>query len=157
MGIVASQSVRLTWPQSQAVPGLGYYQVYRDGAATPDNDSPIAAWPDGHGKIGYGRGGYGRGVYGVSAGGLGYGLGGYGLGGYGVGGRSLSMIADLVPDGVHEWEIAAFDSAGNESDGNPTATLALAGDPEPPRAVEAAAYAAGVLSVTFTLSEDDEG
>jgi len=157
MGIVAKQSVRLTWPQSQAVPGGGYYQIYRDGAAEPENDSPIPGWPDGHGKVGYGRGAFGRGAYGVSAGGLGYGLGGYGLGGYGVGGRSLSMIADQVPDGVHEWEIAAFDAAGNESAGNPSATLALAGEPDPPRDAEPAAYADNVLSVTFTLSEDDEG
>jgi len=157
MGITATQSVRLTWPQSQAVPGLGWYQVYRDGAATPENDSPIAAWPDGHGKIGYGRGGYGRGRYGISSGGLGYGLGDYGRGGYGVGGRNLSMTADLVPDGVHIWQVLAYDGAGNESAGNPTASLAVAGIPQSPRDVEAAAYADDVLSVTFTLSEDDEG
>ena len=157
MGITATQSVRLTWPQSQAIPGAGYYQIYRDGAAVAENDSPIAAWPDGHGKIGYGRGGYGRGRYGISSGGLGYGLGDYGRGGYGVGGRNLSMTADLVPDGVHIWQVLAYDGAGNESAGNPTASLAVAGIPQSPRDVEAAAYADDVLSVTFTLSEDDEG
>jgi len=159
MGIVAKQSVRLTWPQSQDVPGDGHYQLYRDGAAAPDNDSPIPAWPDGQGKAGWGRGRWGLGSWGRSASGLGWGLGGWGLGGWGVGGRNLSMIADLVPDGVHEWEIVASDAAGNDSAGNPTASLAVAGEPQPPRGVEASAFddENNVLSVTFTLSEDDEG
>ena len=158
MGIVAKQSVRLTWPQSQGVPGAGVYNIYRDWSAAPENDSPIAAWPAGHGKRGWGRGRWGAGSWGRSAAALGWGLGGWGLGGWGVGGRSLSMIADLVPDGVHRWEIAAFDEAGNESAGNPAATLAVAGDPAPPRGVEAAEYdsESNVLSVAFTRSEDDE-
>jgi len=147
----------LTWPQSQDVPGLGYYQLYRDGAAAPENDSPIPAWPSGQGKSGWGRGAWGAGVWGRSARGLGWGMGGWGVGGWGVGGRNLSMVADLVPDGVHDWEIAAFDPAGNESAGNPTASLAVAGTPDPPADVEADSYSDDVLSVTFSLSEDDEG
>jgi hypothetical protein len=157
MGIVATQSVRLTWPQGQHVPGLGYYQAYRDGAATPDNDSPIAAWPDGHGKRGWGRGTWGSGRWGRSAAGMGWGLGDWGRGGWGIGGRNLRFTADLVPDGVRTWQVLAYDAAGNDSAGNPTATLAVAGEPAAPRDVQPSAYAAGVLSVTFTLSEDDEG
>jgi hypothetical protein len=157
MGIVAKQSVRLTWPQSQAVPGAGYYQIYRDGAAVAENDSPIAAWPDGHGKRGCGRGGCGRGRWGKSAGGLGCGLGGCGLGGWGTGGACLTMDTDLITDGVHVWAIVAYDGAGNASAGNPTAALALAGVPESPSAVEADEYEDGVLSVAFALSPDDEG
>jgi hypothetical protein len=157
MGIVAKQSVRLTWPQSQAVPGAGYYQLYRDGSATPENDSPIPAWPDGHGKRGWGRGGRGRGGWGKGAGGFGWGLGGRGRGGWGTGGQRLTMDTEPIADGVHVWRVLAYDGAGNESAGNPTASLAVAGEPEPPAEAEAAGYAGGVLSVTFTLSEDDEG
>ena len=157
MGLVASQSVRLTWPQSQAVPGAGFYQIYRDGSATPENDSPIAAWPDGHGKRGWGRGGRGKGGWGKSSGGLGWGLGRRGRGGWGTGGACLTMDTDLITDGVHVWHVVAYDGAGNASAGNPTAGLAVAGEPDPPSAAAVDSYAAGVLSVAFTLSGDDEG
>lgn len=156
MGIIAEQSVRLTWPQEQTTPGAGYYQLYRDGSADPENDSPIPAWPDGHGKNGWGRGRWGSGTWGKSAAGLGWGLGNWGRGGWGRGGRDMSMDTEAMADGLHSWEILAYDGPGNEAASAASASLLVRGTPDAPRSATPASYDGTALAIAFTLSRDDE-
>lgn len=156
MGIVAQQSVQLTWPQEQHVPAGGFYHLYRDGSAETENDTPIDAWPDGHGKNGWGRGRWGSGTWGKSASGLGWGLGGWGRGGWGRGGRNLSMDTEPIDDGLHSWENFGYDVAGNESLSAASVSLAVRGDPDAPRSAVPASYDGTALAIAFTLSRDDE-
>jgi len=158
MGIVARQSVRLSWPVSQALPGGSIFNIYRDGGSEPEAACPVPAWPDGNGKRGFGRGRFGSGKFGSSAGGGGFGFGSgrFGRGGFGVGEAVLEIQAADVPDAVHNWTVAASDPAGNES-AAASAALAVAGSPEAPADLEASAYAEAALSLAFTLSGDDEG
>jgi len=156
LGIIAEQSVRLTWPQEQTTPGGGYYQLYRDGSADTENESPIPAWPDGHGKSGWGRGRRGRGRWGKSSGGLGWGMGRRGRGGWGRGGQNLSIDTEPIGDGLHSWEIFAYDGPGNESSSAASGSVAVRGEPDAPRAAVPSSYDGTALVIAFTLSRDDE-
>jgi len=127
----------------------------------PLNASPIDLWPpNGAGKTGYGRGRYGRGGYGRGEGGLGYGGGLYGRGGYGTGAALLQVggaggfLTAEKTDATWTFAAKISDPAGNESIATETA-ITLAGTPAAPTDLAADSYAAGVLTVSLTLSTDD--
>jgi len=145
MGIVASARVRLTWPLDAALAAGSYYQVFGDGGdGSIDYGSPLNAMPiEARKDL-------------VSAAALGYGGGGYGRGGYGHGGSLMRFDTDALPDCRHKLAVIAYDQADNPAAAVETA-IAVAGVPEPPRELAAGAYAGGVLSMTFDLSDDDEG
>jgi len=157
MGITASASADVAWPQSQAVLPGGHYDVHVDAAEHPDNSLPIDAWPDLQGKRGWGCGRWGGGGWGAGEVGYGWGQGGWGLGPWGYGGLLLGHRTQPLADGLHTIDVRATDAAGNvAAGGHPEASLVVAGEPAAPEDLAADAYEAGVLALTFTLSRDDE-
>ena len=150
MAITASGQVELLWPQQQQVDLGGSYDIYRDdrnGVVVFDsahklNPSPIAAWPDGEGKIGAGLGAAGQGSAGYGFGGIGAGQGAAGLGMAGFGAELMSYVTSLLADGVWKFAIVAVDAAANPS--APAAgkevTATIAATPKPPASCKAASY-----------------
>jgi len=156
MGIIADQQIELAWPQDQSMDLGGSYQVYADGAADAINDSPIAAWPDGVGKIGWGMAAWGAMAWGVEQLAAGWGLSPWGAFPWGQEAGYLSYTTPPLADGVHAMALSAVDAAGNESS-QASASIAAAGTPEAPADLAVESYADGVLKLSFTLSNDDEG
>ena len=166
MSIIAKSLALLRWPDSQAAPLGGSYDVFRDNRdAAVDygsaiNPSPIAAWPDGAGKIGAGLGPAGSGPAGYGHGGVGCGMGGAGMGMAGFGAAMREFTTPPLLDGGWLFAVVASDPAGNAA--TPAAVEAaatLAGDPAPPGIPLASGYDLGTdtLTVEWPLSADDEG
>ncbi|HUS91157.1 MAG TPA: hypothetical protein VM695_04870 [Phycisphaerae bacterium] len=145
MGITATAQVLLRWPQTADVPAGGYYEVFGDGGDgsvdydSPINPTPIDAWPDRACMDGYGYGG-----------------GGYGRGRYGAAEAQLTHVTESVADGRQQFAVVPYDAADNPAAGNLEAAVMVRGVPDPPTRLSAAAYAAGVLSLNFKLSADDD-
>lgn len=164
MSIIATAQARLKTLTNQSIPPAGGLHWLRSGVNDEDgdidvalNDTPQPAWPEHleHGKVGYGLGGYGSG-YGIQGEGFGYGSP-YGSE-YGVGGRCLDFVSAALADGSYAFACHPVDEAGNE-DENPieTDTLTMAGTPEPPTKPAAVAADASNITLSWTLSTDDEG
>ena len=165
MAIIAEAQVELNWPQQQQVPLDGYYKVFRDNRDgvvdydSPVNALPIPAWPEGVGKRAFGLGLFGAGMFGFGAVGYPFGHGRFGMGRFGFGAEMHAYLTPPLADGTWRFAVVGFDPAGNPA--APAAAIehacGVAGSPRPPSDLEATAYAAGVLTLDWTLSEDDEG
>jgi len=147
------------------VPLGGYYNIYGDGKtgvvdySAALNPLPIAAWPEGAGKRGFGWGLFGAGMFGFGAVAYPFGHGRFGMGRFGFGAEMHSYIMQSVADGAWLFTIVAFDPAGNPAVpvGSVEQSCTVAGYPRPASGLDATAYAAGVLTLEWTVSEDDEG
>ena len=167
MGIIAKSRALVRWLQRQSVPLGGWYNVYGDGGAgggidygSPVNPRPLAAWPDGEGKIGAGLGPAGQGPAGTGLGGVGAGYGAAGLGPAGIGVAAMSLVTPLLSDGDYTFCAVPFDPAGNaDTPASETAEVLLAGEPKPPGVPQADSYddETDTLTLSWALSPDDEG
>ncbi len=166
MSIVADAQVEVRWPQQQAVPLGGWYDIFGDAKSgavdygTPLNPGRIPAWPDDNAKIGAGLGRAGMGVAGYGDGGMGAGLGGAGLGMAGFGAEVISYITGALADGTHTLAVVGFDPAGNKvTPADLETEIAVAGVPAPPGVPTATNYDNGsdTLTLNWALSPDDEG
>ena len=165
MSIIAESQAELSWPQQRQVPADGWYNVYHDGATGTVNYSqeinPLAidAWPDGVAWSGFGAGLFGAGMFGFGDVGLPFGAGRFGMGTFGLGAKMHEYATPALTDGSYKLAVVGFDPAENPA--TPAATIeqtvTLAGTPRPAKDLAADDYAAGTLSMSWTLSEDDEG
>jgi len=170
MGIVAKSAARIRWPAQQQVPLNGAYRIYRDDGAgggidydTPCNADPIAAWPDGEGKMGAGLGPAGSGAagygYGAYLPGAGEGAAGLGMAGFGADWHEW-ITAELA-DATYLFAVVGLDAAGNlsETPADVLAAVTLAAAPDPPGVPSPTAYEKGTdtLTLGWPLSADDEG
>ncbi len=170
MGIIAhSARAEISFSVPPSAPAQGYYLLYRnDGAGgAVDYNSPLAQRP----IRPWGRGGgafSGRGIGPRGSGGRGHGYAGFGRGngprGYGPRARGAKKITATTPklaDGTYIFAAVAYDPAGNadEPGSRIEATATLAGTPEAPGEISATNYdpATDVLTLSWTLSADDEG
>ena len=164
MAIIAESQAELTWPQQHQVPLGGFYNVYHDGATGTVNYSqeinplPIDAWPDGVAWSGFGAGAFGAGMFGFGDVGLPFGAGRFGMGMFGFGAQMHEFTTPGLADGSYKLAVVGFDPADNPA--SPAATIeqtvTLAGTPWPAKDLKADSYAAGTLTVSWTLSDDDE-
>lgn len=165
--IIARADVNVRWPQTQQVPLGGFYNIYQDGDySVPINSQPVAAWPNGQGKIGFGLGQFGMGYFGYNGvdpvnrhAGPGFGIGMFGMGYFGIGALPMNFVARDVLDGERTFAVVGFDAVGNPvtPPSGTNDTKIVAGIPRPPEGLEAASYnnGTGELTLTITLSPDD--
>ena len=156
----------IQWPTQQQVPVDGHFNVYKDDGAggavayaAALNPSPIAAWPEGAGKVGAGRGPAGYGPAGFGYGGVGAGIGPAGLGPAGFGAEMMSFTTAPLLDGPWTFAVVPFDAAGNPAapSAGTTAQVTLAGTPDAPGRPTIDSYdaPAGTMQISFDLSDDD--
>ncbi|HUU09151.1 MAG TPA: hypothetical protein VM431_01275 [Phycisphaerae bacterium] len=155
----------MDWPAGVNVGPEGYYLAYGSedgfGAALDFTERLVArktpAWPSGH-PGGYGHGLYGHGGYGHGYYGAGYGVGMWGTGPWGRGTAARQAASGPKLDGRWQVQAVGYDEADNASPlaDRVQAQVQLAGTPEP-CGVPTAAWSAGTLTLTFTVSTDDEG
>ncbi len=163
--IVAQSQAEVSVAQQQTLVVGSTYDLFGDdrtGAidyASPINPSPIAAWPDGVGKVGDGLAADGDGVDGIGLGGVGDGGGSGGLGPDGMGVGLLTIVTPPLPDGLHLLAVVGSDVAGNQAPPAAAAIVAveLAGVPAPPGPPRPTAFDGQYVTFTWTLSLDDEG
>ena len=117
----------------------------------------IPPWPVGF-PGGYGHGPYGHGGYGHGYFGAGWGRGMWGTGPWGRGAFALEAVSGEKLDGRWQVQAVAYDETDNPSTlaDRIQAQIQLAGTPEP-AGIPTGAWAAGELTLTFVVSEDDEG
>ncbi len=163
MGITATGRIEVTWPQDQAVPLRGSYEVCRDdrdGAIDydhPVNDAAIPAWPDGEGKRGFGLAAFGTGPFGIGDGGAGFGQGLFGLGAFGFGAAAMRHATDELGEGAYTLAVVPRDAAGNvTTPATATALAAVAPAPAAPTNARATEYEDDELTIQFDLSGDDD-
>ncbi len=135
MGIVAKAKLDVQFDASGLAAG-DRLNVYVDGALM--NDSPLPAWPEREFVDGYG---FGQGILGA--------------GELGIGMDTTRFVTPEILDGLRTVGVTSLDAAGNE--GDPVeANVMVRGTPRPPSDLAAGDYTGGILSLTFTLSRDDD-
>ena len=164
MGLIAEAQVELSWPQRQAVPLGGHYDVYADGQtgevdfSAKLNALPVEAWPGAVGKRGFGLGLFGAGMFGFGNICLPFGEGRFGMGRFGFGARMHEFLTGPHADGDWRFAVVAVDPAGNpvEPAGAIEAAASVAGSPAAPSDLAATAWEDETLTLEWTISPDDE-
>ncbi len=160
MTILARARAAVRWPTQRSVPLRGSFNVFLDGdLANAINPAPIAAWPDGEGRIGWGLGDWGVGRWGMGDVPR-WGNGTWGVGTWGFPQRMLQHVTPKLRDATYDFGVVGYDAAGNPAaPGAATeATATLAGTPNEPGAPTADDYDDGTdaLTLGWPLSSDDE-
>lgn len=166
--INARTEVLLRWPHDQAVAADAVYHVHaNDGAGgameydTAINPQPIPAWADGaeHRASWYRGDWYNDPWYAGVDPTSWYRAPWYRGDWYRGAAGMVHYTTDALADGDWEFAVVAEDPAGNKTTpAAVTAEITLAGTPQPPTNLQAAAYDDGTdtLTLTWTLSTDDQ-